>query len=216
MRKASLSALLCLALVACEDAIEPQEATPPARFARVPVAAGIETQITTDPSRKFRVAISGDRIVWDDLRNGNGDIFMFDLATGAETQITTDPSGQFSPAISGDRIVWVDRRNTSQSGLNFDIYMFELAAGIVPEVRAIADAVNGFLADGSIDSAGIAEGLFALLAQAEAHILRGNNTAATNSLNSFISQIEGKTPQHITTSAAQTLISMAQAVIDRF
>jgi hypothetical protein len=37
-------------------------------------------------------ANAGDRIVWWDNRNGNWDIYMYDLATQTEAQITTDPN----------------------------------------------------------------------------------------------------------------------------
>src|SRR5207249_2526812 len=86
-------------------------------------------RLVVDPFNPISVtfgglAISGDRIVWWDSRNGNSNIYMFDLATGTERQIRTDPDDQraHSPAISGDRIVWPDSRNG-----NSDIYMFDLA-----------------------------------------------------------------------------------------
>ncbi len=67
-------------------------------------------------------AISGDKIIWRDNRNGNYDIYMYDLATETERQITNDFEDQRDPAISGDKIVWTDRRNG-----NYDIYMYDLA-----------------------------------------------------------------------------------------
>ncbi|WP_095642876.1 PKD domain-containing protein [Methanosarcina spelaei] len=66
-----------------------------------------------------QLAIYGDRIVWTDSRNGNSDIYMYDLSTHNETQITTRESYDFSPDIYGDRIVWNDYRNG-----NGDIYMY--------------------------------------------------------------------------------------------
>lgn len=69
-----------------------------------------------------QLAIYGDRIVWTDSRNGNSDIYMYDLSTHNETQITTRKSYDFSPDIYGDRIVWNDYRNG-----NGDIYMYNLS-----------------------------------------------------------------------------------------
>ena len=87
------------------------------------------TQITTDPAAQNNPAIHGDRIVWYDYRNGNGDIYMYDLSTNTETPITTDPASQYAPVIHGDRIVWFDYRNG-----NGDIYMYDLSTGTETQI----------------------------------------------------------------------------------
>jgi beta propeller repeat protein len=86
-----------------------------------------ETQITSNISIKEFPAIYGDRIVWQDYRNGSPgnsswDIYMYDLSTSNETRITTNESWQENPEIYGDRIVWEDGR----SGKN-DIYMYNIS-----------------------------------------------------------------------------------------
>jgi beta propeller repeat protein len=58
--------------------------------------------------------------VYDDYRDGDTDIYMYDLSTKNETQITTRGSAS-NPHIYGDRIVWTDYRNG-----NSDIYMATL------------------------------------------------------------------------------------------
>jgi beta propeller repeat protein len=60
--------------------------------------------------------------VWSDYRNGNGDIFKYDLSTKTEIQITTNPVQQSSPDVYGNIIVWQDDRNG-----NWDIYMYDLS-----------------------------------------------------------------------------------------
>ncbi len=65
--------------------------------------------------------IYGDYIVYQDNRNGNWDIYMYNLSTGVETQITVDENEQILPRIYGDIIVWQDNRNG-----NWDIYMYNL------------------------------------------------------------------------------------------
>jgi beta propeller repeat protein len=83
--------------------------------------------------------ISGDRIVWADLRNGNFDIYMYDGATGTESPITTAVNSQTFPAISGDRIVWRDERRGFG---NYDIYMYDLATGTETPIATYGSASN--------------------------------------------------------------------------
>ncbi len=70
---------------------------------------------------------SGDRIAYQDIRNGNPDIYMYNISTKIETQITTSGSA-YSPVIDGDRIVYQDYRNG-----NSDIYMAAIY-GEEPEI----------------------------------------------------------------------------------
>jgi TolB protein len=69
-----------------------------------------EWPICTNPANQFYPVISGDRIVWQDNRNGNWDIYGWDPNNG-ERQITNNPADQWSPFISGDRVVWRDTRD---------------------------------------------------------------------------------------------------------
>ncbi|AKB81092.1 cell surface protein [Methanosarcina barkeri 3] len=84
------------------------------------------TQVITDKSNQERPAVYGDRIVWEDYRNGNLNIYMYDLSTAKEIQITTSGSSH-DPAIYGDRIVWQDDRNDKEYIENSDIYMYDLS-----------------------------------------------------------------------------------------
>ena len=59
--------------------------------------------------------------MWQDDRNGNWDIYMYDLSTKKETRITTNTSDSYNPDIYGNIIVWQDNRNG-----NWDIYTYDL------------------------------------------------------------------------------------------
>lgn len=100
----------------------------PANSSRVPssraLTRGKEIPICTASGYQQYPAIYGDKIVWQDKRNGNWDIYMYDLSTKKETQITNEPHNQIYPAIYGDKIVWQDNRNG-----NADIYMYDLSTG---------------------------------------------------------------------------------------
>ena len=54
--------------------------------------------------------ISGHIVVWQDNRNGNWDIYGYNLVTKKEFQITADSADQTNPVISGSLVVWEDAR----------------------------------------------------------------------------------------------------------
>lgn len=93
-----------------------------------------ETQITSNESFQDCPAINGDRIVWSDNRNGNLDIYMYDLSTKKETQITTNLSNQYNPAIYEDKIVWKDTRRNG----GYDVYMYDLSTSKETYISRIA------------------------------------------------------------------------------
>ena len=89
-----------------------------------------EVQITDNIAQQYEPAIHGNKIVWEDGRNGNWDIYMYDLGAdgeygtgddGGEVLITNDDADQYRPAIYENKIVWQDKRND-----NYDIYMYDL------------------------------------------------------------------------------------------
>jgi len=89
-----------------------------------------ETQITTYKSNQTKPAIYGNKIVWQDDRNGEGyTVFMYDLSTSRETQITTNKSWDWKPAIYGDRIVWQD----SLDGIPY-IHMYNISTSTETQI----------------------------------------------------------------------------------
>jgi beta propeller repeat protein len=66
-----------------------------------------EFQITTDENSQWLPDIYGDIVVWTDDRNGNYDIYGYNLLTKEEFQITADEADQKSPAIYGDRRITI-------------------------------------------------------------------------------------------------------------
>ncbi|KYK34079.1 MAG: hypothetical protein AYK18_14610 [Theionarchaea archaeon DG-70] len=81
-----------------------------------------EFQITTNPNIQQFPGIYGDIVVWQDDRNGNYDIYGYNLFTEEEFQITTDKDNQEMPAIFSNIVVWQDDRNG-----NYDIYGYNLS-----------------------------------------------------------------------------------------
>lgn len=58
----------------------------------------------------YNSRIDGNIVVWEDDRNGNLDIYGYDVTSGTEFQITDDPAHQRYPDISGRTVVWMDYR----------------------------------------------------------------------------------------------------------
>jgi TolB protein len=79
--------------------------------------------VTSDPDYQWNPALHGDMVVWEDSRNGNWDIYGYDLSTKTEIVITVDRNRQGDPAVYNDTVVWTDYRNG-----NPDIYGYDLAS----------------------------------------------------------------------------------------
>ncbi|GLX65705.1 hypothetical protein [Paenibacillus glycanilyticus] len=88
--------------------------------------------------------ISGNYLVWSDLRNeetpigelgsydvANADVFLYDLSTGEERQLTTDPSAQINPKISGNYVVWMDNASDAAKDYPSDwqLVLFNVKTG---------------------------------------------------------------------------------------
>ena len=54
--------------------------------------------------------VYGSLVVWEDWRNGDGDIYQYDLEKREEMAVCAEPGNQTSPDIWGDIIVWYDDR----------------------------------------------------------------------------------------------------------
>jgi TolB protein len=84
--------------------------------------------ICTEDGDQGIPAIYWDRIVWQDRRTGNAQIYMYDLTAEAETEIH---DGGSDPAIWGDRIVWSEY---ATSATRTDIYLYDLTTDNVTEI----------------------------------------------------------------------------------
>lgn len=95
--------------------------------------AGVDRQITSDPAIQTSPDISGDRVVWQEHRDGQSDVFLHDLGTGETRRLTDDSADQIAPRISGDRVVWEDHRHAGR-----DVYALDVTGGA--EVRLTPEA----------------------------------------------------------------------------
>jgi len=104
-----------------------------------------EFLITKNRSDQYHPKIYKNIVVWHDERNGDWNIYGYNLSTKKEFQITTDTSDQWFPAIYGDIIVWYE----SRSG-NWDICGYDLSTNqmftITPAEIKIGVPVELYLA----------------------------------------------------------------------
>ena len=71
----------------------------------------IEFVITANEAEQTNPDIDHNIVVWQDNRNGDWDIYGYNLTTRHEFQITNNPHDQTNPAVSGNVVVWEDSRD---------------------------------------------------------------------------------------------------------
>jgi beta propeller repeat protein len=99
------------------------------------VGSSAEFTITTDVKDQWEPAIYGDTVVWTDERNGNMDIYEYDLKRIAYNYVTktvavaaSGPYAQWYPAVYDSMVLWTQEKEDTQTGnLNTDIYLYNLA-----------------------------------------------------------------------------------------
>jgi len=80
-------------------------------------------------------------------------------------------------------------------------------------VESLQHCVQHALAEGHIDSEGVAQSLLAKLAEAQAAHDRGQTSVAVNLLGAFVAEVQAQAGKHIVAEHAAHLIKHAQMVI---
>jgi TolB protein len=94
-----------------------------------------EGQVTSNMAAQVNPDVYGDRIVWQDERNGNWDIYMYAPRVNLwqpEIQITTSQGNDIHPKIFKDIIVYQSDRNG-----NWDIYIYNITSKV--EIQITTD-----------------------------------------------------------------------------
>jgi len=85
-----------------------------------------ELPICTVAGDQWSPVVSGDSYVWEDTRNGDYDIYGYNVTSGKELRVCLAAGDQTEPEISRGVVVWQDNRN---GRTNDDIYGYNLTTG---------------------------------------------------------------------------------------
>ncbi|NLZ30504.1 MAG: hypothetical protein GX885_07165, partial [Methanomicrobiales archaeon] len=90
-------------------------------------------QITDDPASQEKPSISGNHIVWQDDRNGDWDIYLYDRSKEEEpTLLTKDiPGKHWMPIVRGNHAAWYHNNKGKTN-----VILYDIAAG---KVKATID-----------------------------------------------------------------------------
>jgi beta propeller repeat protein len=107
-----------------------------------------EQQITSNNASQenpdiFEYGPRNYTIVWQDNRNGNWDIYMYNPWQPGEVCITNSSANQIKPKIYGDTIVYQDDRNN-----NWDIYIYDLNSKVETQITNSTASQSNPVIDG--------------------------------------------------------------------
>jgi beta propeller repeat protein len=109
------------------------------------IAEGNALLVSETVSNKWKPDVYGKVVVWGDYRNGDWDVYGYDLAESREFAIATGPEYQRSVAIFGDTVAY---ENSSASGGPSSIGLYDLVTGgheyvFVPSIVDWLDIFEG-------------------------------------------------------------------------
>jgi len=76
-----------------------------------------EIPICTNNASQRNPKIWGNYVVWQDNRNGNWDVYMYDLEKHEETQLTSGINYSSGATINNGKIVWLEAKNEEKGNL---------------------------------------------------------------------------------------------------
>lgn len=85
------------------------------------IANSTLASISLFPSNKMNPCIFGDRVVWQDARYGNKDIYLYDLNTKIERSLVNGLGDQVFPRIWGEWVVYKDQSTSPSRTMAYSI-----------------------------------------------------------------------------------------------
>lgn len=163
---------------------------------------GTTSQLTTNPATQLDPAISGDLVVFTDLRNGNEDVYYVDVSTMTEVRVTTNSANQRLNDVDGSLIVYTDLSAPGDHINAFNVTSSStttLTSGPIDRNPRIAGATAVFERgpSGAVDVYAVDVGSLAVSAVA---------TSAANELNPVVSGTRVVYERHATASSPGEIV----------
>jgi beta propeller repeat protein len=95
----------------------------------------VQGPVSPGPGGQWVPEVDGDRVVWQDQRNDDGDIYLYDFGTATETPICVATGVQATPDIDGDIVVWRDDRSGTPTIWFYDL-LTSATGPVSPQVVA--------------------------------------------------------------------------------
>lgn len=108
-----------------------------------PDIAVAEFPICLHGARQGSPAVSDNIVVWVDERNGDSDIYGYNMATRTEFTVCVAPGEQRAPRVSGNTIVWQDLRNGNRDIYGYDLVTMTEFPVCISEGSQAAPRVSG-------------------------------------------------------------------------
>lgn len=89
------------------------------------ITSGVTRGVTSE-GMQYYADVCGNKIVYDDNRDGKWDIYLFDRSTMQEVRLTNEPHDQMMPQIYGNRIIYMDNRNYQPGTQGWDLYVLSI------------------------------------------------------------------------------------------
>jgi beta propeller repeat protein len=84
------------------------------------------TKKVTDSGKQFYTDVYENKIIYDDNRFGNWNIWVYDRSTDQERMLTNEPHDQMMPQIYGSNIIYMDNRNYGPDNQGWDLYILQI------------------------------------------------------------------------------------------
>ncbi|OPY25862.1 MAG: hypothetical protein A4E28_02888 [Methanocella sp. PtaU1.Bin125] len=84
------------------------------------------TKKITDQGKQIYGDVYENRIVYDDNRFGNWNIWSYDRSTNQERLLTNEPHDQMMPQIFGSNMIYLDNRNYGPDEQGWDLYILQV------------------------------------------------------------------------------------------